>query len=165
MPARIDNDGSPDVTDHVRRRNLCRRKVDLEANAVFRPTLQAILSLSELIATTTLRKEKVTKKGPRCDQAVTTRAMHDIVAQAQVVLDQEKADLVSVMVVMTRILILVWLGNLISKTRFSPCSTPNSVTFLAGHGENLPPTWVIHMATRRPAHNTPIHMDFSYGFL
>ena len=24
---------------------------------------------------------------------------------------------------------------------------------------NLPPTWVIHMATRRPAHNTPIHMD------
>ena len=26
--------------------------------------------------------------------------------------------------------------------------------------QNLPPTWVIHMATRRPAHNTPIHMDF-----
>ena len=24
---------------------------------------------------------------------------------------------------------------------------------------NLPPTSVIHMATRRPAHNTPIHMD------
>ena len=23
----------------------------------------------------------------------------------------------------------------------------------------LPPTWVIHLATRRPAHNTPIHMD------
>ena len=22
-----------------------------------------------------------------------------------------------------------------------------------------PPTWVIHMATRRPAHKTPIHMD------
>ena len=34
-----------------------------------------------------------------------------------------------------------------------------SVTFLAGHGEILPPTWVIHMATCRPAHNTPIHMD------
>ena len=29
---------------------------------------------------------------------------------------------------------------------------------------NLPPTWVIHMATRRPAHNTPMHMDFLYGF-
>ena len=27
------------------------------------------------------------------------------------------------------------------------------------------PTWVIHMATRRPAHNTPIHMDFLYGSL
>ena len=27
---------------------------------------------------------------------------------------------------------------------------------------NLPPTWAIHMATRRPAHNTPIHMDFLY---
>ena len=23
----------------------------------------------------------------------------------------------------------------------------------------LPPTWAIHMATRRPIHNTPIHMD------
>ena len=23
----------------------------------------------------------------------------------------------------------------------------------------FPPTWVIHIATRRPAHNTPIHMD------
>ena len=34
-----------------------------------------------------------------------------------------------------------------------------SVTFLAGHGEMCPATWVIHMATRRPAHNTPIHME------
>ena len=30
---------------------------------------------------------------------------------------------------------------------------------------NLPPTWVTHMATRRPAHNTLIHMDFLYCFL
>ena len=30
---------------------------------------------------------------------------------------------------------------------------------------NLPPTWAIHMATRRPAHNTPIHMDSLYRFL
>ena len=28
---------------------------------------------------------------------------------------------------------------------------------------NLPPAWVIHMATRRPAHNMPIHMNFVYG--
>ena len=80
--------------------------LDLEANAVFRPTLQAILWLSELIATTRLRKEKVTKRG-RCDQPETTRAMHDIVAQAQVVLDQEGTDMVSVLIVMTRIVILV----------------------------------------------------------
>ena len=33
--------------------------------------------------------------------------MHDIVAQAQVVLDQETTDIVSVMIVTTRILILV----------------------------------------------------------
>ena len=39
------------------------------------------------------------------------------------------------------------------------------MTFLAGHGQNLPPTWLIHMVARRPAHNTPIHMDFLYGFL
>ena len=30
---------------------------------------------------------------------------------------------------------------------------------------NLPPTWAIHMETRRLAHNTPIHMDFLYGSL
>ena len=30
---------------------------------------------------------------------------------------------------------------------------------------NLPPTWVIHMATHRPVHNTPISMNFLYGFL
>ena len=40
-----------------------------------------------------------------------------------------------------------------------------SVTFLASLGEICPhpPTWVIDMATRRPAHNTPMHMDFLYG--
>ena len=26
------------------------------------------------------------------------------------------------------------------------------------------PTRAIHMETRKPAHNTPIHMDFLYGF-
>ena len=81
-------------------------ELDLDANAVFRPTLQAVLWLSEVIATTVLRKERVTKKGPRPDDEVTMRAMHDIVAQAQVVLDHE-SDLTAVIVVMTRILIWV----------------------------------------------------------
>ena len=80
--------------------------LDLDANLVFRPTLQAVLWLSELIATTTLRKETVTKRGPKSDDIVTMRAMHDIVAQAQVVLENE-SDLVTVIAVMTRILILV----------------------------------------------------------
>ena len=30
---------------------------------------------------------------------------------------------------------------------------------------NLPPTWVIHMVARRPAHNTPIHMDLVLLFI
>ena len=80
--------------------------LDLDANSVFRPTLQAVLWLSELIAMTSLKKEKVTKKGPQSDDVVTMRAMHAIVAQAQVVLENE-SDLVTVLVVMTRILILV----------------------------------------------------------
>ena len=80
--------------------------LDLDANAVFRPTLQAVLWLSELIATTALRKEKVTTRGLKQDEVVTTRVMHDIVAQAQVVLDHE-TDVTSVIVVMTRSLILV----------------------------------------------------------
>ena len=39
------------------------------------------------------------------------------------------------------------------------------MTFPAGHGEICRPTWVIHMATRRPSHNTPIHMHFLSGSL
>ena len=80
--------------------------LDLDANSVFRPTLQAVMWLSELIAITTLKKETVTKKGPKSDDVVTMRAMHDIVAQAQVVLENE-SDLVTVIAVMTRIFILV----------------------------------------------------------
>ena len=71
--------------------------LDLDANSVFRPTLQAVMWLSELIAITTLKKETVTKKGPKSDDVVTMRAMHDIVAQAQVVLENE-SDLVTVIV-------------------------------------------------------------------
>ena len=41
--------------------------------------------------------------------------------------------------------------------------------FLSGFSSrpwrNLPPTWAIHMETRRPAHNTLIHMDFLPFFL
>ena len=40
-----------------------------------------------------------------------------------------------------------------------------SVTFSSRPWRNLPPTWAIHMADCRPAHNTLIHMDFLYGFL
>ena len=40
-----------------------------------------------------------------------------------------------------------------------------SVTLLAGHGTICHPQWVIYMATRRPAHNTPINMDFCKLFL
>ena len=80
--------------------------LDLDANAVFTPTLQAVLWLPELIATTALQKERITKKGPKHDEVVTTRVMHDIVAQAQVVLDHD-TDVISVITVMTRILILV----------------------------------------------------------
>ena len=36
---------------------------------------------------------------------------------------------------------------------------PKISDFSSRPWRNLPPTWVIHMATRRPAHNTPIHMD------
>ena len=52
------------------------------------------------------------------------------------------------------------------RERESPkrCKFPQkSVTFPTDHGEiSHPPTWVIHLATRRPADNTPIHMDFLY---
>ena len=45
--------------------------VDIGSNATVRPTLRAVLWLSELIATTALHKDKVTRKGPQCDQIAT----------------------------------------------------------------------------------------------
>ena len=37
--------------------------------------------------------------------------------------------------------------------------SPKISDFSSRPWRNLPPTWAIHMETRRPAHNTPIHMD------
>ena len=49
----------------------------------------------------------MTKKGPKSDDVVTMRAMHDIVAQAQVCARKMSPTWWTVIVVMTRILILV----------------------------------------------------------
>ena len=38
------------------------------------------------------------------------------------------------------------------------------MTFIAGHGKICRPHGLIHMATRRPAHNKPIHMNFLFFF-
>ena len=40
-----------------------------------------------------------------------------------------------------------------------PLLPSSSSGFSSRPWRNLPPTWVIHMATRRPTHNTPIHMQ------
>ena len=82
-------------------------RVDLDSITVVRPTLQAVLWLSELIATTALQHERVRRKGPRYDQAVAVRHMHDIAAQAQTALELDCANLISVTVAMARILIIV----------------------------------------------------------
>ena len=45
------------------------------------------------------------------------------------------------------------------------CDTMATTSDFSGRPwRNLAPTWVIHMATRRQTHNTPIHMNFLYGF-
>ena len=48
---------------------------------------------------------------------------------------------------------------------FSLLGRPTISDFSSRTWRNLPPIWVIHMAIRRPAHNTPIHMDFFHGVL
>ena len=80
--------------------------IDINSNRIIRPTLQVVLCLAELIATTGLKDDRVKKQSPHADSAVAVRAIHDISAQAQTVIDQDQADLINVTVVLAGILIL-----------------------------------------------------------
>ena len=79
----------------------------MDSNVVAKPILQAVLWwLAELIATKSLRDERVTRKDPQSDRVIAARMMRDIAAQAQTVIEQEHADLIRVTVGLARTLIL-----------------------------------------------------------
>ena len=63
--------------------------------------------LAELVATTSMKNERIPRKGPKLDQTNTKRILEDIIARAQAPFEAEKLELNSVLVALARIVILI----------------------------------------------------------
>ena len=81
--------------------------VDIDSNEIIKPTLQSVVWLAELVATTSMRNERIPRKGPKLDQTNTKRILEDIIARAQAPFEEEKLELSTVLVALARIMILI----------------------------------------------------------
>ena len=82
-------------------------KIDIDSNEIVKPTLQSVVWLAELVATTSMRNERIPRKGPKLDQTNTKRILADIIARAQAPFEAEKLELNMVLVALARIVILI----------------------------------------------------------
>ena len=82
-------------------------KIDIDSNEIVKPTLQSVVWLAELVATTSMKNERIPRKGPKLDQTNTKRILEDIIARAQAPFEAEKLELNSVLVSLARIVILI----------------------------------------------------------
>ena len=60
-----------------------------------------------LVATTSMKNERIPRKGPKLDQTDTKRILDDIIARAQAPFEEEKLELNSVLVALARIVMLI----------------------------------------------------------
>ena len=81
--------------------------IDIDSNEIVKPTLQSVVWLAELVATTSMRKERIPRKGPKLDQTNTKRILEDIIARAQAPFEEERMELSTVLVALARIMILI----------------------------------------------------------
>ena len=81
--------------------------IDIDSNEIIKPTLQSVVWLAELVATTSMRNERIPRKGPKLDQTNTKRILEDIIARAQAPFEEEKLELSTVLVALARIMILI----------------------------------------------------------
>ena len=82
-------------------------KIDIDSHEIIKPTLQSVVWLAELVATTSMKNERIPRKGPKLDQTNTKRILDDIIARAQAPFEEEKLELNSVLVALARIVILI----------------------------------------------------------
>ena len=80
-------------------------RIDIDSSSTLRPTLQAVLWLSELISATRLRQEPVHRRGPVYRRQDAFRTFQDINALMQTV--SENSRFSTVVVVMIKILVLI----------------------------------------------------------
>ena len=53
-------------------------KIDIDANEIVTPTPQSVVWLAELVATTSMRNERIPRKGPKLDQTNAKRILEDL---------------------------------------------------------------------------------------
>ena len=53
-------------------------KIDIDSHEIIKPTLQSVVWLAELVATTSMKNDRVPRKGPKLDQANTKRILADV---------------------------------------------------------------------------------------
>ena len=46
-------------------------KIDIDSHEIIKPTLQSVVWLAELVATTSMKNERIPRKGPKLDQTNT----------------------------------------------------------------------------------------------
>ena len=77
--------------------------IDIDSNEIIKPTLQSVVWLAELVATTSMRNER----GPKPDQTNTKRILEDIIARAQAPFEEKNLELSAVLVALARTMILI----------------------------------------------------------
>ena len=82
-------------------------KIDIDSNEIIKPTLQSVVWLAELVATTSMKNERIPRKGPKLDQTNAKRILEDIIAHAHAPFETEKLELNTVLVALARIVILI----------------------------------------------------------
>ena len=82
-------------------------KNDIDSNAIAKPTSQSLVWLAELVATTSMKSERIPRKGPRLDVTNSKRILQDIAAHALAPLEVDLLEINKVLVALARILILV----------------------------------------------------------
>ena len=82
-------------------------KIDIDAHEIVKPTLQSVVWLAELVATTSMRNERIPRIGPKLDQTNAKRILEDIIARAQAPFESEQLELSTVLIALARIMILI----------------------------------------------------------
>ena len=93
---------------------IVEERIDIDSHEIVKPTLQSVVWLAELVATTSMSNDRIPRKGPKLDQSNARRLLQDIAAHAHVSFESDHLDHGKVIIALARIMILTM--SLVLKT-------------------------------------------------